>query len=90
MQDTSIEDSGKNIKDLIEASSLGTPEAKALRAEGHRMARGAHPAIEDRLDVIARDLGAGYIDEAEAIERCREAGCTPANAVGHVNRWTGQ
>ena len=77
--------SGKNI----EASSLGTPEAKALRAEGHQMARGAHPAIEDRLDVIAADLGAGYIDEAEAIERCCEAGCTPDGAAWHVNRWIG-
>jgi hypothetical protein len=29
-----------SVQDLIEASSLGSPEAKALRTEGHRIARG--------------------------------------------------
>jgi hypothetical protein len=76
------------IRDLIEASSLGTPEARAVREEGSRLARGGTTPPDDALDQIAGDLTSGYIDETEAIARCEDAGCTPHGAMGHVSRWT--
>jgi hypothetical protein len=39
---------------------------------------------------IAARLAAGDIDEAEAYQRCLEAGCTPRMARLHVAYWTGQ
>jgi hypothetical protein len=45
----------------------------------------------DRIDAVlaevALDYCAGRIDEAEAIQRLIEAGCTPAGAEIHVARW---
>lgn len=80
---------GKKIEDLIEASSLGTPEAKAIREEGRRILRAAvaEQALEDRLQAIADGFTAGDIDEREAYDRCLEMGYTPAGARGHVSRW---
>ena len=80
---------GKNIEDLIEASSLGTPQAKALREEGRRVLRGegAGRDFDDRLQAIADGFTAGDIDEREAYERCLEIGCRPRGARGHVSRW---
>jgi hypothetical protein len=77
----------KEMRDLIEASSLGTPEAKALREEGKRLLKGEPSVIDEKLDEIAADYTEGRIDEKEAYDRCIEAGCTPAGAGIHVSTW---
>lgn len=59
----------KSVEELIEASSLGTPEARALRAEGRRlMMRPVLRAAEELMGDPARYVGSsgsyadGYID----------------------------
>lgn len=69
---------------LIEASSLGTPAAKALRAEGGRMLYGDNPPDMDRIHATGEDLTAGRITAAEAYERFLQAGCLPAGARLHL------
>ena len=45
------------------------------------------PSIDRQLEEIAAALTSGQIDEPEAYQRCLDAGCTPAGAAIHVNRW---
>jgi hypothetical protein len=73
-----------DIEALIEASSLGTPAAKALRAEGRRMLYGDSPPDMDRIHATGDDLAAGRITAGEAYERFLAAGCLPSGARFHV------
>lgn len=73
-----------DIGALIEASSLGTPQARALRAEGRRILYGGSEPDMDRIYAVGGDLAAGRITEDEAYERFLEAGCLPAGARLHV------
>jgi len=79
-----------DIEALIEASSLGTPAAKALRAEGRRMLYGDTPPDMDRIHAIGEELAAGRITAGEAYGRFLEAGCLPAGARLHVRLRGGQ
>jgi hypothetical protein len=67
----SDERAGRTIDELIEASSLGTPEAKAIRAQ-------ADPALVDR--VLKR------VDELEAERADPECNCNPLENTGGGHR----
>jgi len=87
LADADAEDDGTAVTDigaLIEASSLGTPAAKALRARGKRMLYGDAPPDTGRIYAVGEDLAAGRITEGEAYERFLEAGCLPPGARLHV------
>jgi hypothetical protein len=79
-----------DIRELIEKSSLGAPNAKRLRAKGRRILRGEpEPTtpFERRAKTIHAQFMHGDFDEKEAFERLIEAGCGPKRANREIRSW---
>jgi hypothetical protein len=75
---------------LIEAGSLGTPGARALRAEGKRILYGDSDPDMSRIYAVGEELAARRVTAGEAYERFLKAGCLPAGARLHVRLHSGQ
>ena len=43
--------------------------------------------LDDVLAQVAEEFVSGYVDEAEAVARLVDAGCTRRGAEIHVSRW---
>lgn len=69
---------------LIEASSLGTPVAKALRERGRLLLYGPNEPDRTRLYEIGEALTAGRITADDAYKQFIDAGCLPLGARLHV------